>query len=248
MYRGIVIGIVIGAACLVCFELLLGSPLFPAERTVAEMKAEVDQDDVALARVNPEAALEQLDIKSFPAFIAFLDLDMAITDASLEPYKNIFEQVAGYYSSDTPMEIVEAVFRIYETQEYFYTLTYRESLEYIQDTVPVDFDLESESGHSAKRVRVAADEIHDLLVAAYFQPQVDALAQQRAEQAQLQQRIQSNINDIRARGASEAVMRDRTQKAQNQYMQRNLTYHYNDYNNRYRRGRSIRRVSVPHIQ
>ena len=193
MFKGIVIGLVVAALGFVVYSQLIVPAVEPAEKTVAQLKAEVDPSNVELARASPEAALAQLDIKDFSAFIAFLDLDMAVTDQSLDTYRHVFERVAGYYANDTPVQIVEAIFRIHETREYFYTLTFWESLEYIQDTVPASFDPESPSGQSTKRVRVAADEIHDYLVAAYMKPQIEALEQRQAQQAQLQQRIQSNI-------------------------------------------------------
>ena len=84
MVKGIVIGIAIAGLCLLGYSLLLEPPP-PAskEKTVAQLKAEADPNNIELARMSPEAALEQLDIKDFPAFIAFLDLDMAITDQTL---------------------------------------------------------------------------------------------------------------------------------------------------------------------
>ena len=239
MYRGVAIGIVLAIVFVVSFELLLGSPIVSSSPNVEEMKkrAAGAPELVQLVRTNPEEALEQIDIQNFAGFIAFLDLDMAITDSSLRPYENIFDQVAAYYANDTPVEIVEAVFRIYDTKEYYYTLTYRESLEYLQDTVPPNFDPKDASGGSTKRVRTASNEIHDYLVAAYFKPQHDAFEAEQAEQEALQARIQSNISQIRQRGASEAAIRDRSQRAQNQYMDRQLSWQYNDYNRRYH-GRS----------
>jgi len=231
MFKGLAMGVAIAALCFVCFEFFVRRAEPVERRTVEQMKAEVDPDDVALARSNPEAALADLDIKNFPAFVAFLDLDMGVTESALDTYENIFFQVAGYYANDTPVEIVEAIFRIYETKEYFYELTYRESLEYLQDTVPVSFDPDNPSGQSTKRVRVAADEIHDYLVAAYMKPQIEALEQQQAEKIRLQQRIQKNIGDIRARGAWEARARARNE----QYNSRYINWHYRNYNDRYRR-------------
>ncbi len=241
MFKGIAIGLAVVALGFVVYRQLTVPAAEPGEKTVAQLKADLDPNNVELARVSPEAALEQLNIKDFPAFIAFLDLDMAITDQSLETYRHVFEQVAGYYANDTPVQIVEAIFRIYETQEYFYTLTYRESLEYIQDTVPASFDPESPSGQSTKRVRVVADEIHDYLVAAYMKPQIEELERQRAQQAQLQQRIQSNIADIRARGASETAARNRGIAQQNRYRERQMNWSYRDYNSRYNSRRPARR-------
>lgn len=233
MIKGIGIGIGIAALCFLGYILLIAPATGPAEKTVAQMKAEADPNNVELARMDPEAALEQLDIKDLPAFVAFLDLDMSITDQSLATYRHIFEQVTGYYANDTPVQIVEAVFRIHETQQYFYDLTYRESLEYLQDTVPAAFDPENPSGQGAKRIRVVANEIHDYLVAAYMKPQIEAMERQQAEQSRVQKRIQSNIAAIRAKGVKEGEARARAEARNEQYIRRNLNWHYRDYNNRY---------------
>ena len=73
---------------------------------------------------------------------------------------------------------------------------------------------------STKRVRVVADEIRDYLVAADRKPQMVAMARQQAEQARLQEMIQSNIADIRARGTEENAARARANARNEEYLRR----------------------------
>ena len=213
-------GIGIAALCFVGYILLMVPATGPAEKPVAQLKAEASPDNVELAPVSPEPAFEQLDIKDLPSRIAFLDSGYSVTDRSLATYRHVIDQVAGYYANDTPVQILDAISRIHDAQRYFNGLTYRESLEYLQLTVPATFNPRRPSVQSTKRVRVVADEIRDYLVAADRKPQMVAMARQQAEQARLQEMIQSNIADIRARGTEENAARARANARNEEYLRR----------------------------
>lgn len=209
MGKGILIGLIVGAALFAAFigwEGVIGKRFgsIPVEEAIKEVPEEM----LNLARVNPAAALPEVKkVENYPAFIAFLDMDIGITQTAVDDYKQIYDQIKAYYSSNTDGQIVQSVFRIYEGQEYWPSITYRSCLEYLQATIPPGIDLSDSdrasqvtSGGYRTNVRIAADDIYDWMVYEYMRPQLEAAEQQREYQHQLQQTINGNLQRMKAEG------------------------------------------------
>ncbi len=185
--------------------------------------------DMELARVNPSAALWKTRAEDLPEFLAFLDLDAAVTQPAIDDYRQIFERVAAYYSNDTPIQIVEAVFRIHHAGDYLYTLRYRDCLAYIQDTLPGGFNSETSDARSSKSIRTVGEEIHEYLVASYMKPQWDAMKAKEERHRETQERINANLAAARAQGEAVNAARARVIEQRNARIQRNIDREYYRY-------------------
>lgn len=210
-------------------------------KTVEQLRAEISYERRQEVRANPEMALAEAKPENYPAFLAYLDLGEGIAQPAVDDYRQIFNRVASYFGNDTQGQVMQAVFRIHEAKQYFYGLTYRQSLEYLQGTVPASFREES-TGRSPKPVRQAADELHNYLVASYMQPQLEAMQQKQLYDQQMQQLIDKNVKAAQARGAAYNASRARMVAEHNRRVQRNIDREYNNYRNdpvynRYRRYR-----------
>ena len=210
MGKGILVGLVLGAVVFAAFigwEGTTGKRIF-GSKPVEELVREAPDSLKDLARTNPTAALPEIKkVENYPAFIAFLDMDVNVTQRAVDDYKQIYDQVKAYYSGNTDGQIVQSVFRIYEGQEYWPGITYRNCLEYLQQTLPPGGDLsDSErasqvaSGGYRTNVRGAADDIYDWMVYEYMRPQLEAAEQQRQYRQQLQQNINQNLQRMKAEG------------------------------------------------
>ncbi len=231
MTKGIVVGLLIAIVAFGVYALWQDSkePAEPQLKTVTELKSEVPKASLDLARSSPIAALAQAKPENYPVFLAFLDLDVGVTQPVADDYRQIFNRVAAYYGNDTKGQVVQAVFRIHEAQQYYYTLNYRESLEYLQDTVPATFDDKAGIAGSRESVRDAAENIYNYLVATYLQPQMDEIQAKQAQNQQLQQRIDKNLQAQRAAGAAANAARAQALAQRNARVQRNLDWEYNQF-------------------
>lgn len=239
MGRGITIGVLLSA---VVFGGYYGWEKYTTKtdappETIDQIKTRVDYETRQQARADPRSAAINANPQNYPPFLTYLDLGEAFTQVAVDDYRQIFDRVAAYYANDTRGQILQAVFRIHEAKEYYFTLTYREALVYLQHTLPANFVAGESTVVSPKSVGEVANEIYDYQVAAYMKPQWDAMQQQEEYKKQVQANIDKNVAAAQARGAAYNQSRANIVANHNRQVQSRINREYNNYQaNRFYRG------------
>jgi hypothetical protein len=220
MGRGIVVGLLIGIGIFAGFlayervttdsgggkgvvSRVIEGPNAPM--TVAELEEEATPEQLDAVRTNPDGLMIQVKDQNYPMLLAFLDLDVDLTDRAVEQYREVFENVDSFYANNTPRHVTETVRSIKAADQYFPGLSHLNCLEYLNDTVPDAFaegTEEANSGGEFDSVRTAGQAIYDWLVAYHDAPQKEAEAEMAEYQREMYDQMERNKQAMRDRGAA----------------------------------------------
>lgn len=208
---------------------------------VQEKLSALDPGVVEQIRSNPGGTFIHAKDENLPAFLAFLDLDTAVTDNAVAEYRDAIERLEKYYKDDTRKDIVQAAFYVHTANVYYPSLTYLESLRYLGDTIPQG--AAKDAGGPPMNVRQASEEVQSTLVLKYYEPLIEARKQQQAQQqaqqtaqaeyqARLNETINQNLAKAKAEGAARNAARAEAAAAQSRFVQQQVNWAYQDYRNR----------------